>query len=102
MIRDLSPARTATLTTSTSTLAAEVGLAGRLTALLRRWSLQAPSTTLDPVTSWSAVVAHRSDCFEAIEVCPNPINHCLGLVLFASYTVCVNHVVEQVIPDKIY
>ncbi|CAM9159135.1 unnamed protein product, partial [Hapterophycus canaliculatus] len=44
------------------------GLPRRVSVLLEQWSRQAPSETLDPVTSWSAVIAHRRDCFKVIEV----------------------------------
>lgn len=43
------------------------GVQDRLRGLMGRWSRQAPSRTLDPVTSWAAVIAHRHDCFKAVE-----------------------------------
>eukprot|EP00903_Cladosiphon_okamuranus_P011333 g10683.t1 len=52
---------------SSSTSGASGGLTSRVTGLLTKWSRQAPSKTLDPVTAWSAVIAHRQDCFKAIE-----------------------------------
>lgn len=45
-----------------------IGLVGRLRGLLERWSRQAPSPTMDPVTSWTSIMAHRRDCFQAVEV----------------------------------
>lgn len=60
---------TSTSRSSSSQAPAPVGgLPGRVIELLSKWSRQAPSKTLDPVTSWSAVIAHRQDCFKAIEV----------------------------------
>lgn len=55
---------------STSTTAAPSAraLPAGLRGLLSRWSRQIPSRTLDPVTSWGAVLTHRHDCFKAIEV----------------------------------
>ncbi|CAM9754681.1 unnamed protein product [Ectocarpus sp. 6 AP-2014] len=63
-----------TTSTSTSSLASSskgavaVGLGGRLNRLLDKWSRQTPSQALDPVTSWTAMLAHRQDCFKAIEI----------------------------------
>ncbi|CAN0249588.1 unnamed protein product, partial [Ectocarpus sp. 8 AP-2014] len=63
-----------TTSTSTSSLASNskgevaVGLGGRLNRLVSKWSRQTPSQALDPVTSWTAMLAHRQDCFKAIEI----------------------------------
>lgn len=40
----------------------------KLRKLLGKWSRQAPSRALDPVTTWTTVLAHRHDCFRAVEV----------------------------------
>eukprot|EP00752_Nemacystus_decipiens_P003549 g3275.t1 len=61
------PTPTSTYSTTSASGAAASGLPGRVTGLLTRWSRQAPSKTLDPVTTWSAVIAHRQDCFKAVE-----------------------------------
>lgn len=63
------------------------GLPGRVIGLLSKWSRQAPSKTLDPVTSWSAVIAHRQDCFKAIKVRVHGLNKYL-LQHRVSYVCC--------------
>lgn len=60
--------QTTTSGTSSAASTAAIGMSERLGGLLGTWSRQAPSKTLDPVTSWGAVIAHRHDCFKAIEV----------------------------------
>lgn len=69
---DQRPAKLSTRTSSESSTSptgpSARTLPERLKGLLLRWSRQAPSRTLDPVTSWGAILNHRHDCFKAIEV----------------------------------
>lgn len=71
-LNDQKPTRLSTRTSSASSTSPTAPLARdlpeRLRGLLLRWSRQVPSRTLDPVTSWSAVLNHRHDCFKTIEV----------------------------------